>query len=592
MSHLLSKILPPRRQTQAIAALAVLAFTACAGHTQPRSASVAGLATGGVTFDEGRGNSVNSSLGDYLAGNFALESGQLAEAASYFERALIKDPENPDLRRQLFLLMLASGQYDAALERARPLAADDAAVPEAQLLLTLDQVRAGDFGEAHRRLQALSEDGIAGLTVPFIDAWVLLARGGNDLDGALARLDQGEALGPLNGYHRAMMLDLGGRLDAAIAALSEAMPDTGPAPLRMLQAYASMLARKGQHRAAVELVNDQLAARGEQPVLIDLVATLEAGVTPAPPLDDAVGGIADALLGIAEALHQERGNRLAVVYARLAIFTRRDLAEASLLIGDMMAQQGNLEAAIEAYDAVAPDSVWSYLADLRHARALHDLDHGEQAFGLLEELAAAAPERIDALVQLGDLRRHDESYAEAEEAYSRAIGRIGEPRREHWTLFYARGIAFERTKRWPEAEADFLKALELEPEQPFVLNYLGYSWVDMGMHLDRAKGMLHRAVELRPDDGYIVDSLGWVHFRLGEYEKAVESLERAVVLEPGDPVINDHLGDAYWRVGRQREARYQWQRVLTLDPEQDVIADVQQKLRSGLPKPEDRPSRT
>ena len=593
MSHLLSRILSPRRQTQGIAALVVLAFTACAGHTQPRASSVAGLATGGLTFEGGRGNSVNSSLGDYLAGNFALESGQLAEAASYFERALIKDPENPDLQRQLFLLTLASGQYDAALERARPLAADDAAVAEAQLLLTLEDVRAGDFDGAHRRLQALSEESIAGLTVPFIDAWVLLARGdGNELDRALARLDQGEALGPLNGYHRAMMLDLGGRLDQAMAALNEAMPDAGPAPLRMLQAYASMLARNDRHRAAIELVSQQLAERGEQPVLIDLVATLEAGATPAPPFDDAVGGIADALLGIAEALHQERGNRMAVVYARLAIFTRRDLAEASLLIGDMMAQQGNLEAAIEAYDAVAPDSVWSYLADLRHARALHDLEHGEQAFVLLEELAGAAPGRIDALVQLGDLRRHDESYADAEDAYSRAIARIGEPRREHWTLFYARGIAYERTKRWPEAEADFLKALELEPEQPFVLNYLGYSWVDMGMHLDRAQGMLHRAVELRPDDGYIVDSLGWVHFRLGEYEKAVESLERAVVLEPGDPVINDHLGDAYWRVGRQREARYQWQRVLTLDPEQDVIADVEQKLRSGLPKPEEQPSRT
>ncbi|MGH6900246.1 MAG: tetratricopeptide repeat protein [Geminicoccaceae bacterium] len=591
MSDLLSKILSPRRQTQGVAALLVLAFTACAGHTTPRSSSVAGLGTEGLTFEAG--DSVNSSLGDYLAGNFALESGQLTEAADYFERALVKDPENPDLQRQLFLLMLASGQYDDALDRAVPLASDDAAVAEAQLLLSLADVRAGELDSAHRRLEALGDEGIAGLTMPFIDAWVLLARGhGNDLDDALARLDQGEALGPLNGYHRAMMLDLGGRLDEALAALNEAMPDSSPAPLRMLQAYASMLARKDQRQTAIEAVRQQLAARGEQPVLVDLVAPLEAGATPAPPFDDAVGGIADALLGIAEALYQERGNRMAVVYARLAIFARRDLAEASVLIGDMMAEQGNLEAAIEAYDAVAPDSPLFYLAELRQARALHDLEHGEQAFALLEELAARAPERIDALVQLGDLRRHDERYDEAEDAYSRAIARIDQPRPEHWTLFYARGIAYERTKRWPEAEADFLKALEIEPEQPFVLNYLGYSWVDMGMHLDRAKGMLNRAVELRPEDGYIVDSLGWVHFRLGEYEKAVASLERAVELEPGDPVINDHLGDAYWRVGRQREARYQWQRVLTLDPEQDVIADVEQKLRSGLPKPDAHSSRT
>jgi Flp pilus assembly protein TadD len=234
----------------------------------------------------------------------------------------------------------------------------------------------------------------------------------------------------------------------------------------------------------------------------------------------------------------------------------------------------------------------SSLATVRQARALHDLEQGEVAFALLEVLAAAAPERIDALVQLGDLRRHDESYAESEAAYSRAIARLGAPRREHWTLLYARGIAYERTKRWPEAEADFLHALELEPEQPFVLNYLGYSWVDMGMHLDRAKGMLNRAVELRPDDGYIVDSLGWVHFRLGDYGAAADTLERAVELEPGDPVINDHLGDAYWRVGRQREARYQWQRVLTLDPDEEVSVEVEQKLRSGLPQPEAEPSRT
>jgi Flp pilus assembly protein TadD len=283
---------------------------------------------------------------------------------------------------------------------------------------------------------------------------------------------------------------------------------------------------------------------------------------------------------------------MAVVYARLALFARPELAEAALLIGDMMAEQENFEAAIEAYRAVGSDSPLSFLADLRRARALHGMERQDEAFKLLEGLAAAEPERIDALVQLGDLLRRDDRYAESEKAYSRAIARIGEPGPEHWTLFYARGITYERTKRWPQAEKDFLYALELEPEQPFVLNYLGYSWVDMGMHLDRAKGMLYRAVELRPDDGFIVDSLGWVHFRLGDYHAAVEQLERAVELEPGDPVINDHLGDAYWRVGRQREARYQWRRALTLEPEEDTVADIEAKLRQGLPKPDEEPSRT
>ena len=591
MTRLLSPN-PPGRRTRFGAALVVVAFAACSAQTAPRSSSsVAGLATGGLNLEAG--DSVNSSLGDYLAGNFALESGLLAEAASYFERALVKDPDNPDLRRQLFLLILASGRYDTALEHAGALVAEDAGVAEAQLLLTLDEVRAGRFGDAHRRLQAMAEEGVAGLTVPFIDAWVLFAQDrGNGVDDARVRLDQGEALGPLNGYHKAMMLDLSGRLDQAAPALSSAMPESGPAPLRMLRAYASMLARQDRHQEAIEIIRQQLADRGEQPELADLMTTLATGGSPQPPFADAAGGMADALLGIAEALHQERGNRMAVVYARLAMFARPELAEAALLIGDMMAEQENFEAAIAAYQAVDPGSPLSFLADLRRARALHDMEREDAAFELLEILAAAEPEHIDALVQLGDLLRNDDRYDESEKAYTRAIERIGELGPEHWTLFYARGITYERTKRWPEAEKDFLYALELEPEQPFVLNYLGYSWVDMGMHLDRAKGMLHRAVELRPDDGFIVDSLGWVHFRLGDYDAAVEQLERAVELEPGDPVINDHLGDAYWRVGRQREARYQWRRALTLEPEEDTVADIEEKLRQGLPKPDEGPSRT
>jgi tetratricopeptide (TPR) repeat protein len=583
--------MPTQRSLRIVVALLAVAFGACTAQTAPRPSSIAGLSTDGLNFDAG--DSINSPLGDYLAGNFALETGLLAEAATYFERALTKDPDNPDLRRQLFLLILASGKYEPALEQAGALVEEGAGVAEAELLLSLEEVRAGRFGDAHRRLAAMPAEGVAGLTTPFIDAWALFAEDDrNAIDQALARLGQGEALGPLNGYHKAMMLDLSGRLDEAAPALADAMPEAGPAPMRMLQAYASMLARQGRRDEAIEIMRQQLADRGEQPVLADLIAGLEGGGSPEPPFADAAGGIADALLGIAEALHQEQGNRMAVVYARLAMFAQPDLAEAALLIGDMMAEQDNHDAAIEAYQAVARESPLWHVAELRHARALHDMERQDEAFELLERLAAAEPERIDALVQLGDLLRRDERFRESEDAYSRAIERIGEPKREHWTLFYARGIANERIEQWPEAEKDFLYALELEPEQPFVLNYLGYSWVDMGMHLDRAKGMLYRAVELRPDDGFIVDSLGWVHYRLGEYDAAVEQLERAVELEPGDPVINDHLGDAYWRVGRQREARYQWRRALTLEPEEDTVADIETKLRQGLPKPDQEPRRT
>jgi tetratricopeptide (TPR) repeat protein len=556
---------------------------ACAGQEGPATMGLAGFGATGMPVDEPESD---SALGNYLAGTYALDVGQLEEAASFFERALAEDPDNLELLRQLQFLSLASGRYDAALAQARSLIERDMRSDEAQLLLALEAARDGDFTAAHELLQNLDHEGIANLTVPFIDAWALFGAGGDGaLDRALARLDQGEPLGALNGYHRAMLLDLGGRLDEARQALSEAMPDSGPAPLRMVQAYASMLARSGQGAEATELVRAQLADRRDLPVFEELLRALERGETPELPFTDSTGGMADALLGIGEALRQEGGTAHAVVYARLAAFLRPDLAEAALLLGDIVAEQGNHDAAIEAYASVDPGSPMGYVARLHMARVLHLQEKPEDAYATLEELAEAQHGRIDALVQLGDLLRRDEDYERAERAYSRAIERLGEPEREHWTLFYARGITYERTKRWSEAEADFLRALELEPEQPFVLNYLGYSWVDQGLHLDRAKGMLNRAVELRPNDGFIIDSLGWVHYRLGDFSEAVEALERAVELEPGDPVINDHLGDAYWRVGRTREARFQWQRALSLDPEEDAVADIEQKLKSGLPQP-------
>jgi tetratricopeptide (TPR) repeat protein len=571
------------RRLSLCGALLFAVAAACAGSEGSSPVGLAGFGAPDMAIeapDEG-----NSALGNYLAGTYALEIGQLDEAASFFESALAEDPDNLELLRQLQFLSLASGRYDAALEQAETLAERDLQSDEALLLLALEEARAGDFAATHELLQKLDHEGIANLTVPFIDAWALFGTGGEGaLDRSLARLQQGESLGALNGYHRAMLLDLGGRLDEARQTLSEAMPDSGPAPLRMVQAYASMLARSGQTAAATELVRAQLADRRDQPVFEELLRTLERGEAPEPPFTNPTGGMADALLGIAEALRQEGGSAHAVVYARLAAFLRPELAEAALLIGDVVAEQDNYDAAIEAYGSVDPDSPIGHVARLRMARVLHVQDKPEEAYETLEQLAEEG-ERIDALVQLGDLLRRDEHYARAESAYSRAIERLGEPEREHWTLFYARGITYERTKRWPEAEADFLRALELEPEQPFVLNYLGYSWVDMGMHLDQAKGMLNRAVELRPNDGFIVDSMGWVHYRLGDFRAAVEMLERAVELEPGDPVINDHLGDAYWRVGRTREARFQWQRALSLDPEEEAVAEIEQKLKSGLPQP-------
>jgi Flp pilus assembly protein TadD len=197
-------------------------------------------------------------------------------------------------------------------------------------------------------------------------------------------------------------------------------------------------------------------------------------------------------------------------------------------------------------------------------------------------MAGEKTSRPEALVNLADLLRSKKRFSESVEAYDAAIERIGTIGKRHWTLLYSRGIALERSSQWLRAEEDFITALRLKPDQPYVLNYLGYSWVDQGINLARAQKMIERAVELRPNDGYIVDSLGWVLYRLGDFPRAAKQLERAVELRPQDPTINDHLGDAYWRVGRAAEARFQWRRALSLDPEPDQVSTIRDKISNGL----------
>ena len=308
-------------------ALLALAVVACGAQSSPStSRGLAGLADTGVATASD--TEFDTAPGDYLAGNFAVDSGRLGEAADYFQRALEADPNNLDLLRQLFLLTLASGRYDAAIDQARSLVPRDPEADEARLLQAMEQVRAGKFDDARTALKGLGAEGVAGLTAPFLDAWAIFGAGGPAAtDAALARLGQGKSLGPLNGYHKAMMLDLGGRLDDAAKALGEAMPGNGPAPVRIVQAYASILTRHGERDTAIKAVREQVSDGRELPVLVDLLATLEAGGSPAPPFTDAAGGMADALLGIAEALHQERGNSRAIVYARLAMYVRPDLVD-------------------------------------------------------------------------------------------------------------------------------------------------------------------------------------------------------------------------------------------------------------------------
>ena len=254
-----------------------------------------------------------------------------------------------------------------------------------------------------------------------------------------------------------------------------------------------------------------------------------------------------------------------------------------LLAASNLEAQGQHDMAIAAYQLIKPGTPAYVAASLGRVDALIADDRSDAAIEALEQLAQSQPDLIEVWVSLGDTLRQNERFVDAIAAYDSAVALIDKPLPDHWVVFYARGICHERQKTWDKAEADFRKALELSPDQPQVLNYLGYSYLEKNTNLDEAMSMIERAAKARPEEGAIIDSLGWALYRLGRYPEAEVQMERAIQLMPVDPVVNDHLGDVYWAVGRRREAEFQWKRALSFKPEtEDEAARIRRKLDVGL----------
>jgi tetratricopeptide (TPR) repeat protein len=300
-------------------------------------------------------------------------------------------------------------------------------------------------------------------------------------------------------------------------------------------------------------------------------------------VDSAQSGGAEALYQIGSSIGRRGGEDLALVYLQLALYLEPNHAMALLSLADLYESLKKPDLAIAVYDRIPASSPLHRNAEIQIASDLDALDRTDEAKKRLEQLIAEHPKDNEAIIALGNILRGRKDFSACADVYSKAIANIPTPEKSNWVLFYYRGICYERSHQWPAAEADLKKALVLFPDQPLVLNYLGYSWIDQGTNLDEGMSMIRRAVEQRPDDGYIVDSLGWANFRIHNYDEAVKDLERAIELKPEDPTINDHLGDAYWRVGRVLEARFQWSHAKDAKPDPEDLPKIEEKLRVGLP---------
>jgi tetratricopeptide (TPR) repeat protein len=400
----------------------------------------------------------------------------------------------------------------------------------------------------------------------------------------------------MHDYHAGLINELAGRFDDAEAAYRRAVEGDPSAPPRLIEAFGGFLERRGRPAEARVLYLRVRGTLGDSPVVRAGLARTAGGGAPGPapalPTPNGLAGAGEALANLAAAFRQDNTVALALAYARLGLYLNPNDSAALANAGDILDQLDQRDKADALYMRVDPASPYGFGARLRVAENLHESGNTDAAVRMLDQIAAERPDRIEPLVTIGNALREKERFVEAAAAYGRAIARLGVPEQRHWSLFYARGIAFERAKNWPAAEQHFKRALELQPDQPDVLNYLAYTWVDKGLNIVEAERMLKRAVELRPNSGHIVDSLAWAYFRLGRFEEAVPLLERAVELLPQDAVVLDHLGDGLWRVGRQLEATFQWKRALDNNPEPELKIEIEKKLRGGMPPLAPAPSAT
>ncbi len=561
---------------------AILAGLMVVGCVAEKAMEGAPQSTAKARMEEGE-TQPSSSPGSYLAGLHAERHGKVGPAGDFLLHALAADPENLNLLNRAFMLMVEEGRFDEATSLAERVLDINPEATLPILTLAMGDVIEGDLHLAEVKLRSLPEEGFNKFLKPLILSWVLLGQGLElEAEMALTPLSENSGFAVLRDLHLGLIRDVSGDEKKAMESYENAFSSGFPSSFRIVEIFGNFFERYGHSEKASEIYRNYLETASNAYMIEPALARLENNKKPETVVGSVRDGMAEALFNIAGALHQEDAAKMALIYSRLAGFLRPDFPINQALLAEIYELQGRKESAKSLYETIRPGTPHRWMADLRVALILDELDRTEEALAALRALANDRPDSVESLVSMGDILRTSERFKEAIAAYDEAVARIDEMEQRHWALFYARGIALERAKLWQRAEDDLLRALELQPGQPYVLNYLGYSWVEQGVNLERAREMIEEAVKLKPRDGYIIDSLGWVLFHFGEFERAVRELERAVELRPHDSTINDHLGDAYWRTGRRNEARFQWRRALNFDPPPELAAAIEIKLINGL----------
>jgi tetratricopeptide (TPR) repeat protein len=518
----------------------------------------------------------------YLSARFAADEHDLTQAAHYYGQALADDPGNPSLLGMSFFYSTTSGDFEAAGKYAQSVIATTSDDRAARLALAVIAFKHKDYPDVRKQLSQSAKGPFTVLTLSLFDAWAAAAQ--HDTAGVqkdLQTLAGQKGAESLAAFHTALIQDYLGNASAADAAYKKALAASGTTP-RALEAYGRFLERQGRIEDATKLYQAHASESGLASVTKPGLARIAAGEKPDGFIRNPADGAAEALFGIAASLTDAQSADVSILYLRMALYLRPDLGLAKVLLADRFESLHKFDDAIALYHGIEPGSPYFRMAQIQAALDEQRLGKNDDAITDLKKIVAAQPGDSEAWVALGDIYRTSDKFADAVDAYNQAEKTMGHPAKRDWTMFYSRAMAKEKLKQLDESEADIQTALKLSPDQPELLNYLGYSWVDRRRNIPQALAMLEKARSLRPYDGYIVDSVGWAYYQLGRYDDAAKTLEAAVLLVPGDSTINDHLGDALWRAGHHIDARFQWSHALTFADSDTDKAAIERKLKSGL----------
>ena len=522
------------------------------------------------------------SFGGYLAGRHALSTKDFDAASTYLSRAIEDDIENPELLNGLISVQVSLGNIGAAKISSDNLDLLGVQTQLSNMVKIAIQLRNRDFDNAKQQIE--NEQGINPLLDKIVTGWAFADEGNfENAETIFDEIGKGSSLAQFSQMQKASMLAAYGRYESALNTIENLEKNSNRISIDARALKVQLLLKLDNKEEATEYFS-KIFGDGVNSDAANLRMQVEDHPN-AYSIEESLSleaGIAYAFYAIADILKDDADPNTALLYVRLAQYLNENSQKAILLAADLLEQMGQYDLAVEEYAKISPSSSYFLSSELGRVGALRDGGKTEAALEVLYYLSREFSDIGIVHNSLGDFLRREERYSEAKIAYDRAVDIYRENNNVSWVVLYARGITHERLQEWDKAESDFRNALTINPDQANVLNYLGYSLIDRGEKLDEAMTMIEKAVSLQPESGYIVDSLAWGLFKLGQYETAIPHMEKAAELMPVDPIVTDHLGDLYWAVGRQLEAKFQWRRALSFDPELKDATRIREKLRIGL----------